>query len=139
MLLRRTIPSDIYAIVGAQLDAFCKRTEWRSKSRQSDSGRFLWRRRGRAIILAEEQRDISGNLIRRDSGKFVYHKGEWHLYYLDAAGRWRRYELARPAQSFAVAFRHWREDVTGIFQSPRIRRSTESEIEREALAVLVGG
>ena len=132
------MPADILSIIGAQLDAFCRRTEWRAKSRQTDSGRFFWRRRGAAVILSEEQRTVSGDICRRDSGRFVYHAGEWHLYYLDATERWRRYELARPAASFAVVFGHWCEDATGIFQPPRIRRSTEIEIEREALAALVG-
>lgn len=137
--LPRSIPGDILQIVGAQLDAFCKRTERRAKDKKNASGRFFWLRRGAAIILAEELRDSEGGLIRQDSGRFVHYNGEWHLYCVDVKGRWRRYELAPAARSFAVVFRHWQQDVTGIFRSPRMRKSTVAEIERDALAVLVGG
>lgn len=139
LFLQRSVPGDILQVVGAQLDAFCKRTARRAKDKKAASGRFFWLRRGAAIILAEELSDGNGGLIRQDSGRFLYYAGEWHLYCVDVKGRWRRYALAPAARSFAVVFRHWQQDVTGIFRSPRMRKSTVAEIERDALAVLVGG
>lgn len=132
---RGSIPSNVLAVVRAQLDAYCLH----ATGKKSAQGRFFWSRRGRIITLSEQYLDTAGRLLRRDSGRFEYTTGLWYLYCLDPSGRWRRYTLAQPTQSFAVVFRCWREDVTGIFQPPRIRRSIEADIEREALAVLVGG
>lgn len=135
--LFQTIPRAKLMVVAAQLDAFCKRTNKSRKTATSGTSRFFWTRRGATITIAEEKAGKRGGLVRRDSGRFVYKKGAWHLYYLNATDRWLRYPLAAAEDSFSVVFAHWRADATGIFQSPKVRRSIEAEIERDAFARLL--
>lgn len=78
--------------------------------------RYSWIRKVRALIVFEEVTITNGGLTRRESARFDFDHGLWHLYRMDASRRWRRYILAPENESFDQVFRHWVADETGIFK-----------------------
>ncbi len=137
-LFRPSIPADMLAIAGAQLDAYVRHVQKKHGKRKD---RIYWFRRGNSLIVAEEFVD-DGALAGRDAAKFAYAEGKWHLYCIDASRKWRRYAVAPAEERFAAVLRHFHDDATGIFRSRLItgrrKRVSDADIERDALAMLVG-
>lgn len=94
---------------------FATKNEKRSEER-APQGRYSWTRKGRALIIYEEVLTTADELTRRESAKFEFENGIWHLYCMDASGRWRRYILAQENENFDLVFRHWVADETGVFR-----------------------
>lgn len=138
-LFRPSIPADLLAIASAQLDAYVQHAQ---EKRSKHKNRIYWFRRGNALILADEFVTERGELTGRHAAKFAYIDCKWHLYCIDASRKWRRYTVAPAEERFALVLRHFRDDATGIFRSRlgtgRRRKVADADIERDALAVLVG-
>ncbi len=137
---RPTISADLLAIVSAQLDAYVQHAQKKRRGKAED--RIYWFRRGNTFVIAEEFVAENGDLTGRDAAKFSYEDGKWHLYCIDASRKWRRYGLAPAEERFSAELRYFQDDVTGIFRSRLVsgkrRRVSDADIERNALAVLVG-
>lgn len=103
----------------ARMDAFFSQLSVRKEKEGIQGnlqGLYSWTRKGRALIVFEEVTIADGDLTRRESARFDFENGRWHLYCMDASRRWRRYILAPENENFDHVFRHWVADETGIFR-----------------------
>lgn len=113
------IPLKAFVDAKTRLDTFFEHFATKQEKMleaQASQGRYSWTRKGRALIIYEEIPTIGDESTRRESAKFEFENGIWHLYCMDASRRWRRYILAKESDNFDIVFRHWIADETGIFR-----------------------